>query len=108
MELNQVILVSITIVMIGLVLGIGIYITKSIVDTDTSEDESVYVIKSTLTDATSFVFVAEETACPLFVETTNSLGVVYDENFTCLTSTVEVNATNITNGNNEIRLRFTI
>jgi len=108
MELEGVVNVLITVVLIGLVLGIGVYIIKNIVDTDTSEDESIYVISSTLNEAISFVFVADETACPLSVQTTNSLGTLYEENFTCLTSTVEVNATNITNGDNEIRLRFTI
>ena len=107
MELNEVLNVLITIVLIGLVLGIGVYIIKSIVDEDASESESIYTINSTLTKEVSLVFVADETDCPLLVETTNSLGVVYNEKFTCLTSTVEINATNITYGDNEIRLRFT-
>jgi len=95
---------------------LGTIMIQGLVDSDSSEDEKIYTLNSNLTDPIDFLFVADADDCPLIVQRTNSDGDINNEDFSCVSSgfwplttyDVSVNATNITNNNNEIKLRFTV
>lgn len=100
---------SITALVVAIiVLVMGTIVIQSIVDTDASEDEKEYTIRSNLTDSVDFSFIADSTSCPLQVRVTNSDGLVTTPSFNCGTDIVTSNLTNITNGVNTVTLRYTL